>query len=98
MWISDSMISYCSSVSGIPMSRPLSLDGMRSSSPSTFIRRPNAPTAPVWTPRYSSSPHRNDRVTRRCRPGVMVSPADAADSPHIIERYASAPSYSDVST
>ena len=38
------------------------------------MARPNAPTAPVWSPRYSPSAHSNERVTRRmvevcCRGG-----------------------------
>ena len=37
---------------------PFSLDETRSSRPSAFIRRPQAPTAPVWTPMYSSPAHK----------------------------------------
>ena len=64
-WSSRSSSSACSGVSGVPMSMPVSLGGIRSSSPSTSISRPNAPTAPVWMPMYSSSLHTNERVISR---------------------------------
>ena len=95
-WISRSSSSACSGVSGTPMSIPDSLGGMRSSRPRTCMRRPKAPTAPVWMPRYSSSLHTNERVTRRIRLAPVIArmstaPAaaiPASDSPHSIDRYA----------
>ena len=97
-------IGICSSVSGTPMSMPSALGGTRSSMPSTHIARPNAPTAPVCRPRYSPSPHSNERVTSRVlavdwnESGASRDAIDASLSPHIMEWYARAPSSSEVWT
>ena len=84
-------IGICSSVSGTPMSMPSVLGGTRSSMPSTHIARPNAPTAPVCRPRYSPSPHSNERVTSRVlavdwsERGASFDAIDASLSPHNME-------------
>ena len=73
------------------MSMPSALGRTRSSTPSTRMARPNAPTAPVWSPRYSPSAHSNERVTRRmvevcCRGGGASGLATAASlSPQSME-------------
>ena len=84
-------IGICSSVSGTPMSMPSALGGTRSSMPSTHMRAPNAPTAPVCSPRYSPSPHSNERVTSRIlavdwnESGASPDAIDASLSPHSME-------------
>ena len=60
----------CASVSIVPIPACDGSTANSSARPSTSIKRSKAPTAPVWTPRYSPSLHRNVRATRRNAPGT----------------------------